>query len=190
MIQGKTKKRALSRDYLIKATYSYLQRFATTEKNLRLVLDRKVKRRLPETEAEDAYSQAQDWIEDIVQKAVEQKLVDDRQFAEAKAASLLRSGNSKMKISQKLLAKGVEVDMLADVMADLSEQHQDLDFHSAVKYIKKRRFGAFSHRHDGSSLVEKELASVCRAGFSYSLADKILKMPRQELEEILYQNRM
>jgi len=62
-----------------------------------------------------------------------------------------------------------------------------MDFLSAVKYVRKRRFGAFSRSHGGDELVEKELASLCRAGFSYSLAGRVLRMAREELEDILYQ---
>lgn len=186
MEKGKTKKRALTRDYLVRATYNYLQRFATTERNLRDVLDRKVRRRLPESDSDELYEQAKEWIEDIVQKTVQQNLVNDRQFAEARAASLIRSGNSKMKISQKLQAKGVTPDIVEEVIQGLSEQYEDMDFLAAVKYVRKRRFGAFSNRHDGRDIVEKELASMCRAGFSYTLANRILKMPHEELEELLY----
>lgn len=186
MNKGKSKKRALTREYLVQATYSYLQKFATTEKNLMHVLERKVRRRLPESDSGELYLQAKGWIEDIVQKSVQQNLVNDRQFAGARAASLIRSGNSKMKISQKLLAKGVKPDMVAEVMQNLSEQYEDMDFLAAVKYVRKRRFGTFSIRHDGQEIVEKELASMCRAGFSYSLAYRVLKMPHEDLEDLLY----
>lgn len=186
MYKEKSKKRVLTRDYLVRATYSYLQRFATTEKNLAAVLARKVRRCLPESDSEAIYQQAQGWIEDIVQKAVQQNLVNDRQFAEARARSLIRSGNSRMKITQKLLAKGVAADTVTNVMQNLSEQYEDMDFLAAVKYVRKRRFGAFSTRHDANELVEKELASMCRAGFSYGLTGRILKMTREELEEALY----
>ncbi len=188
----KPKNRALTRDYLLRATYSYLQRFATTEKNLRDVLARKVRRRLPEADPEtetdnrELSAQAQGWIEDIVQKAVQQNIVNDRQFATSRAKSLIRSGNSRMKIAQKLRARGVAADLVTEVMEHLSEQYEDMDFLAAVKYVRKRRFGAFSIRHDGREIVEKELASLCRAGFSYGLGNRILKMPREELEDMLY----
>ncbi|MBL4803195.1 MAG: RecX family transcriptional regulator [Emcibacter sp.] len=210
----------MTRDYLVRATYNYLQRFATTEKNLRDVLERKVRRRLLDAKAdiwgltEDAggdtdvgtgrdideedgsgqdsgelYIQAQGWIEEIVQKAVKQNLVNDRQFAAARAVSLVRGGNSKMMVVQKLQAKGVDSDVVAEVMQDLSDEHKDMDLSAAVKYVRKRRFGAFSSRHDGTEVVEKELASMCRAGFPYGLVNKILKMSKDELEEILFQIR-
>ncbi len=186
----KPKKRALTRDYLLRATYSYLQRFATTEKNLRDVLARKVRRRLPEQDPEtdngELYAQTQDWIDDIVQKMVQQNIVNDRQFATSRAMSLIRSGNSAMRVAQKLRARGVMADLVTEVMETLSEQYEDMDFSAAVKYIRKRRFGAFSIRHDGGEIVEKELAAMCRAGFSYGLGSRILKMPREELENILY----
>ncbi len=186
----KPERRALTRDYLLRATYSYLQRFATTEKNLRDVLARKVRRRLleqdPETDNGKLYAQAQGWIDDIVQKMVQQDIVNDRQFATSRAKSLIRSGNSRMKIAQKLRARGVSADLVAEVMEYISEQYEDMDFLAAVKYVRKRRFGAFSSRHDGAEIVDRELASLCRAGFSYGLGSRILKMPREELEDILY----
>ncbi len=184
---GKTKKRALTRDYLVRATYSYLEKFATTEKNLRRVLDRKVRRRLPEEDGENAYALALDWIEDIVAKAVRQNLVNDHMYAMARATSLSHSGNSRRKISQKLQAKGVSSSIVEEVIRKLAEDNPDIDCLAAVKYVRKRRFGAFSMRHDGVEIVEKELASLCRAGFSYTLARRVLKMTGQELEESLYQ---
>jgi len=190
MMNGKIKKRALTRDYLVRATYNYLQRFATTERNLRKVLDRKVRRRLEEGDAAEKYAEAMVWIEDIVQKAIQQNLVNDRSFAEARGASLIRSGTSKMMASQKLLIKGVAPDLVAEIMESLSEQHEDLDVLSALKYVRKRRFGAFSRRHDGTEVVEKELASMCRAGFSYPLGRRILKMSQEEAEEVLYDTRI
>lgn len=190
MNTGKSKKHArksaLTRDYLVRATYSYLQRFATTEKNLGSVLDRKARRRLPDTDFDALYLQAQGWIRDIVQKAVQQNLVNDRQFARARAASLIRSGNSRMRTSQKLQAKGVSPDVVAEAMQGLSENHEDMDFLAAVKYARKRRFGDFNIRHNGKDIVKKELASMCRAGFSYTVAGKVLKMPHDELETLLY----
>lgn len=189
MREGKSKRPVLTRDYLVRATYNYLQRFATTEKNLREVLERKARRRVSDEEGADSQElmpQAQDWIDDIVHKAVQQNLVNDRQYAEARARSLIRSGNSKMKIGQKLQAKGVAAAVVAEVMEALAEQYEDMDFQAAVKYARKRRFGAFSIRHEGTDLVEKELASMCRAGFSYTLASRVLKMSRPDLEDSLY----
>jgi len=186
MNDRQSKKRPLTRDYLVRATYSYLQRFATTEKNLRRVLDRKVRRRLPESCSEELYAEAKLWIDDILQKAIGQNLVNDHIFAEGRAKSLIRSGHSKRQTGQKLLAKGVAPDMAAQVIQKLAAQHEDIDFLSAVKYIRKRRFGAFSLRHDGKALVQKELASMSRAGFSYETASRTLKMTRAQLEEILY----
>lgn len=186
------KKKALSRDYLIRAAYSYLQRFATTEKNLRDVLDRKVRRRMgPGGESEgweELYREALVWIDEIVQKAVDQNLVNDRTYAEAKSASLNRSGNSRLHIAQKLLAKGIAPDVIEEVLQNMAEgcDKDEFDHNAAVKYVRKRRFGGFSLRHDGTAVLDKELASLCRAGFSYSLAVRVLKMTRLELEEVIY----
>ncbi len=187
MKDKKVKKPALTRDYLLRATYSYLQKFATTEKNLRDVLIRKARRRLPVDDDGLLYAEAAVWIDDIVQKAVDRKLVDDHQFALSRAASLARSGNSRQKIIQKLLARGVRADMVEEVMETLAEQHPDMDFIAAVRYARKRRFGAFRADHAGPEFKEKHRAGMCRAGFSFTTADRVLKMSYAELEDVLYQ---
>ncbi len=142
-----------------------------------------------EENSDSLYDEAQTWIEEIVTRAVEQNLVNDRSFAAAKSASLNRNGNSRRTISHKLQAKGVAPTVVDEVLHDLAEEMDDLDldYVAAVKYLRKRRFGAFSLRHDGGDIIEKELASLCRAGFSYQMALKVLKMPRDELEEVMYQ---
>ena len=89
MNEEKRKARPLTRDYLLRATYSYLERFATTEKNLTQVLERKVQRRLPEQAPPDLYEEAQGWIREIVHKAVAQNLVNDHSYAQSRAASLV-----------------------------------------------------------------------------------------------------
>ncbi len=185
---GKSKKRALTRDYLVRAAYGYLQRFATTEQNLRTVLERKARRRLAESDSDygPLPEAVQAWIAEIVGKAVAQNLVNDRLYAEARAARLIRSGNSRMKTTQKLLNKGVAGDMVEEVLDQLAADHQDTDALAAVKYARKRRFGGFSLRHDGGEVQEKELASMCRAGFSYALATRVLRMSRREMEDVIY----
>lgn len=182
----KRQKRPLTRDYLLRATYNYLERYATTEKNLRQVLDRKVKRRLPEQAMPELYEEAQGWITEIVHKAVAQNLVNDHSYAQARAASLSRSGNSTRTIMQKLQARGIAPSLASEVIEKLKSEGNDPDLLAAVKYIRRRRFGKFSLRHDGNEIMEKELASLCRAGFSYTLAREILRLSREELDDILF----
>jgi len=190
MNQKKKRIRPLSRDYLIRATYRYLERFATTEKNLRDVLERKVRRILSQQEKEqdeESFKTAMIWIEEIVTKCRDQNLVNDTNYAQARARSLLRSGNSTRMVAQKLRAKGVEVDLIKIVLENYQQENPDMDYLAAIRYAKRRRFGAFSSRHDGSVVMEKEVASMCRAGFSYEMAQKILKQDKAALEDKIYE---
>lgn len=177
----------------MRATYSYLERFATTEKNLRDVLERKVRRILsrhrddPQMAEGPEFEQIKLWIEEIVSTCLEQNLVNDKSYAEARTRSLLRSGNSTMMVGQKLRAKGVSVELIASVLETYEADNPDADYLAAIRYAKRRRFGPFSIRHDGSEVIEKELASLCRAGFSYALAQKILKQSKETLEEKFYE---
>ncbi|MCF8475194.1 MAG: RecX family transcriptional regulator [Emcibacter sp.] len=196
MVIKKIKKRKVTRDYLVRATYSYLQKFATTEKNLKDVLERKVRRIMAVSddnvsiEHGQLFENTQEWIDDIVAQMVSLNLVNDREYAESRARSLIRNGNSKVMIIQKLRTKGVPSGLIDDIISNLSEQLEDQDALAAVRYIKKRRFGAFNSRHDNSEIIEKELASMCRAGFSYTLGHRTLGMAREELEEILYDKKL
>ena len=107
------KPRKLTRDYLVRASATYLGRYESTESNLRLVLQRKARVRLDAHSAgEELRRDAANWIEELVAKAVEVGGVDDRRFAEALARRLQQRGLSHRAAWAKVRQMGVSTELV------------------------------------------------------------------------------
>ncbi|CTQ64384.1 regulatory protein RecX [Roseibium alexandrii] len=155
-------------DRLTRSAVHYLERYASTEANLRRVLERKVSRACHALELPpDEY---RDLIETIVAKCVRNGMVNDRGFAEMKLASLRRKGQSKKKIEAQLRAKGVPVHIIEVVVAEDTSE----DRTAAIAYAKRRRFGPFRDHAKRDDRRLKDIAAMCRAGFDYETARQII----------------
>ncbi|WP_417450809.1 regulatory protein RecX [Kordiimonas sp.] len=175
----------VSAAYLERAALHYLGRFSSSEENLRKVLGRKVRRR--NEEGDPPTDEQVGWIEDVVRKCVSYGYVNDEVYARQRAESLLRKGKPSRQILQDLMYKGVNEEVAAASVGNLVEDDRDLkaDEIAAAAYVRRRRFGPY-RRHDRKvdDRVEKELASMMRAGFSYSLAKRTLESSLEELDDI------
>jgi regulatory protein len=183
------KKRKLSERYLIGATYRYLERYATTEANLILILKRKVEKIIVDDEnQEELRKQSASWIKDIVAKALKQGLVDDKLYAQSRVQAFLQAGNSLSTMQNKLRAKGVSAEVISAVISKLNQEKPNINIISGIKYVKRRRFGAFRIKEAQENTEQKEMAAMARAGFSFKHSKKVLSASREELEDILYEN--
>ncbi|WP_321392346.1 regulatory protein RecX [Emcibacter sp.] len=181
------KRKDITPEYLRNATYRYLERYASSEENLRRVLREKVKRRLRlEDGSGDLTTEHEGWIDEVVQYCRKHALINDELYAASKARSFVRSGNSRSKIIQKLLSKGISRSLVDKVLSELSTEMQDSELFAAVGYVRRRRFGAFAVKPCNEDKREKEMASMARAGFSYELSRQVLDKDREELEDILF----
>lgn len=130
----------------------YLERYFTSRAHLRRLL-------LKRGEAAEV-----DRVLDVL--AAEGRL-NDALFAQSKATTLARRGNSRAGIRAKLAGKGVRgVDVEVDELA------------ACCAYVRRRRLGAF-----GSVDTQKALARLCRAGFPMGLAKRVLAMSADEVRE-------
>ncbi len=175
------KVRKITKDYLEKAAFYYLGRYASGEGNLRTILENKIKRAAyagstipPETK---------DWIEGVVDKCVAIGLVSDPEYAKMKVQSLLAQGKSLRKIQIVLQHKKVADSVIQDILEPYKAEGNEIDLKSALKYAKKRRFGPFrSPLMGGTDDAEgalrkkrkKEIAAMIRAGFSYGISIETL----------------
>jgi regulatory protein len=175
--------------YIQSAAYRYLERYATTEANLKYILQRKVDRILKANlQLATRSHEIDEWIEDVVKKSVELGLVDDLLYASAKLSTYGASGNSIAIIKNKLRVKGVPENLISEIIENEREENPEFNFISAIKYAKRRRFGPFRIRDAELKTADKEKAAMARAGYSYNEVEKVLKGNREELEEILYGN--
>ncbi len=182
------KPKKITAAYLERAALHYLGRFNSSAQNLHNVLERKVRRRnenhAPVTDEQQA------WISDVVKKCVGYGYVDDTRYAAQRAEMLLRRGKPVRTIKQDLRHKGISDEISADALGQLEGGEPDaVDRKAAAAYIKRRRFGAFRREIGDSALLaakrDKELASMARAGFGYSLANEMLKLSQDEIIDLL-----
>jgi len=156
---------------LRKAALSYIDRYATSAANLHEVLMRRVRRsgRLHGTDMEEATR----WADDIVADFVARKLVNDRLYAENRAASLHRSGASRRKIEMSLKIKGVGHADIVAALAALAEADPDAEFTAACRHAQRRRLGPW-RRDDRTERRDRDLAAMARAGFGYRMASRVI----------------
>ena len=148
---------------------AYLARFATSAENLRRVLLRRIRRRLPTDPA--AAQQAIPLIDALVERYRRAGLLDDTAYAAQRAQSLNRRGESLSKIRARLAAKGVERAITADALAALGVTGADPDLAAACAFARRRRLGAYRR---GPADPARELAAFARAGFSRRIAGQVL----------------
>ncbi|WP_224364683.1 regulatory protein RecX [Hyalangium versicolor] len=163
--------RKVSPRYLENAALHYLKRYAATVSQLKRVLVRKADRSLRVHGGDRA--EALGWVDALVEKLLRNGLINDQAYAGLKAQSLRASGRSARVIAQKLRMKGVAAEVveqkLAEATAEVSEDA------AARIWARKKRLGPF--RRDAQARQEnrqKDLAALARAGFSFSIAKKII----------------
>jgi regulatory protein len=169
----------ISPAYLENAALHYLQRFATSSANLRRVLMRKVQRSAEAHGSDPAEGAA--LVEALVARYQAAGLLDDRQYASAKAASLQRRGTSSRGIRERLAVKGVDRDLISETVDRLHEEEGG-DLAAAAAFARRRRLGPFRTAAAGRSgggagdtaRPGKELAAMARAGFAFDVARRVL----------------
>lgn len=171
--QGKQKvpRKATARHLENSALY-YLQRFATSSENLKRVLMRKVARSAYVHDTDAGEGEA--FVEDLITRFQSSGLLDDAVFAKGRAETLHRRGNSGRQIRAKLRQKGVRDEAIDTALAALGDGGE-AELTAALNYAKRRRFGPFAIKKPVPEQLQKQLASMARAGFSYNVAKKALE---------------
>jgi regulatory protein len=161
--------RPVDRAYLERAAVFYLERYASSADNLRRVLLRKVRRRLPA--GEPVPDEIPGQVDEVVAKAVSSGLLDDRSYAGAKAASLMRRGTSTRGVRTRLRAKGVGEEVIVAALAESAPDELAL----ARRFAERKRLGPWRTRPAADPILarrerERDLAALGRAGFPYAVA--------------------
>ena len=152
---------------LQRSAIHYLQRYASSKENLRRVLQRKVLRAARALDLEPHDFDAA--IASVVTRCENMGLVDDAAYAETKVAGLRRRGRSTRRIKMMLSAKGVDAEIVDHALI----QNPAGDHAAAIKFAKRRRMGPWRTGENEPKRREREMAALCRAGFSYALARRI-----------------
>lgn len=172
----------------------HLERFWPTEAQLRRVLLRYVDKLLaaqspdeerspPPEEGPDpaARRRAAAQVEGVIADLRAVGLLDDRKVAEAWAGNLHRRGLSERSIQERLRQKGLSAPLREGALARVEAEAEAPELARACTYALRRRLGAAraearrpTERDEARKRREKDVAALCRAGFSLGIALRVV----------------
>ena len=155
-----------------KSAFYYLRRYSSSSENLRRILLKRIKRsaRYHGTDV----PAGQIWVNEIIEKFLANKLLDDIRYAEMKCLSFHRNGGSKQTIRKKLQEKGIPPDIIEHTYSLLEQYSVDPELIAAAITARRRRLGPYRSGGHRNNFREKNLASLARAGFNYSVASWVI----------------
>ncbi|MBO1360087.1 RecX family transcriptional regulator [Acetobacter sacchari] len=185
---------------LREAALTHLSRFATTERALSQVLERRILRwaqratdaGLDAGEVSAAVTELRPLAEQIACEMTALGAVNDAAFAKARAARLTRSGRSRRAVQTRLAAKGLDTSVIDDALENAlgeGDAGRDAELAAALVFARKRRIGPFSPDGEGDDENEDSpriLAAFARAGFSRDVAERALTTERDEADERIH----
>lgn len=181
--QKKPKKITQKRLYNIAAYY--LQRYDSSVESLRRTLIRRIDKasRVHEMDKNEAI----EWAEDVIKKMIQLDFVNDERYSENQIRGMFRKGASVLKMKAKLKSKGVPDEIIEAKLSYFISITDNADMRAAVKYAKRRRFGAFRTSIEiRKEKRNKDMAAMSRAGFDFSTSKTVIDAETlEELEEFL-----
>ncbi|MBP5699129.1 MAG: regulatory protein RecX [Alphaproteobacteria bacterium] len=149
----------------------YLERFESSEENLRIILRRRIDKYVFFNKEYNPM-QAYQWVEDVIAECLSQNFINDKRFADFKINNYLQAGKSRRYIEQKLKQKGIDEKIIEQYFAQINYS----EFDSALSFARKKKIGRFRENdEDRLENRQKDLAALVRAGFDYDVAKEILE---------------
>lgn len=157
------------------STVYRLSRRMMSERELADAIRRKAKQKFEDVSEED--------LQVLVTTALECGrtfgCLDDKNYAETKVRSGVRTGRSRRMLQRKLQEKGIAAETATAALEDAD------DLHAALAYARRRAFGPYRREAADDKRMIKELSSFARNGFSHDISRRVISLERQEAEEIL-----
>ena len=153
-----------SKENIKKYALNYLNRYASSKKNLKNILLRKSKK------FNNNEKEMKIHIKNILDELQKENIINDERFANSIAFNYAQTGKSKKFITFKLLQKGINIDDINNALQNLEEENPDFEIQSAINFARKKKLGKF-----GNSLNKKnDLSKMARAGFTYEIIKKVI----------------
>ena len=105
--------------------YSYLEKYSPSKQQLRIHLFKKIiKKKLRISSKKEIF----DLIDVVISSLVDQKLLSDKYYADAKSKMFLRRGYSLNKIRYNLIKKGIDEKYIKASISKIKDDESDPDF--------------------------------------------------------------
>ena len=173
--------RKITAAYLENSGKFYLEKFPASTSHFRTVMQRKIRRSAtahPDTDVDASFRM----LDDIISRFTELGFLDDRALAKGLVYSWTQRGWSHRKILATLNQKGISSDIIETLAKEDAPSSAD-DFTAALRWIRKKRLGAFSTKSEDQQ--DRWLSSLARAGFDYETSRRALALPKDEIEDLL-----
>lgn len=157
----------------------YLERYASSSKNLKDYLRKKVR-------DTDLNNDSELIISQIINNLEKQNILNDGVFSESKAKTFINKGWSLSKIKFRLKQLGINNETIDICIENIKTEEADIELIAASKLVKKRFIGSFRRKELDDKLKNREFGILARAGFNYALSKKVLyELSADEIEEII-----
>ena len=161
-------------------SYSYLEKYSPSKQQLRIYLFKKL---IKINQRKSSKKEIFNLIDSVITSLVDQKLLSDRYYSDAKSKAFLKRGYSLNKIRYNLIKKGIDEKYIKDSISKIKENESDPDFFSAIKICKRRRIGPCREESNRTLFYKKDISILARSGFSYELSKRILEIPKEEFKK-------
>lgn len=173
----------ITESYLHNAGLHYLQRFASSTGNFRRVMASKIARSCRAHPDQDM-NECLKVLDSLIEKFQRSGLLDDKTYADGAVRSLRLKGASAGAILKKMQMKGVPPGAISEALRTFDENSgSGGDFSAAARYVRRRKLGPYATKKENKP--EKDLAALARAGYSYEIAQRVLRMNTEEIEDII-----
>ena len=163
-----------------KFSYSYLEKYSPSKQQLRTYLFKKlVKKNQKISSKREIFN----LIDSVIASLVDQKLLSDKYYSDAKSKAFLKRGYSLNKIRYSLIKKGIDEKYIKASISKIKENESEPDFFSAIKICKKRRIGPNREESNRSLFYKKDISILARSGFSYEISKRVLEIPKKEFKK-------
>ena len=147
--------------------YLYLEKYSPSKQQLKTYLFKKlVKKRQKISSKKEIFN----LIDSVISSLIDQKLLSDKYYSDAKSKAFLRRGYSLNKIRYNLIKKGIDEKYVKASISKIKENESDPDFFSAIKICKRRRIGPCREEGNRTLFYKKDISILARSGFSYEIS--------------------
>ena len=160
--------------------YSYLEKYSSSKQQLKAYLFKKL---IKINQRKSSKKEIFNLIDSVITSLVDQKLLSDRYYSDAKSKAFLKRGYSLNKIRYNLIKKGIDEKYIKDSISKIKENESDPDFFSAIKICKRRRIGPCREESNRTLFYKKDISILARSGFSYEISKKVLSIPKEEFKK-------
>ena len=120
-----------------------------------------------------------DLINAVINELTDKKIIDEMEFAERFIDEKINlKGWSKNKTKAELFKRGVESEIINSSINNIT--NEDSEFSNAIKFGRKKLSSLINRKKDKAWIKKNLFDSICRKGFSYEIAKRVLKQLSDE----------